>query len=396
MKILHVIPTYLPAYRSSGPINLTHGMNKWLVRNGIEVTVYTTAVDAPHERLEVPLGTPVYIDGVRVFYFPVSFPRRWFYSRELRRKLATTVREFDLVHVTSVFLAASTLVARRAVRAGVPFIISFYGTFMRVPLKYHAAVKRIYIAFVERWNLAHADALHFVTRQEEGDYLAAGLPLRRGVVIPSGVDPETLHVSSAPEEFRKKFNIPADARVILFFGRLFWIKGLDTLIPAFAGVARMRPDAVLVLAGYGESGYEREVGQLIDENGVRERVRLTGPLFGADKENAFAASDVFVLPSYTEAASISSIEALFFGLPVVITENCGLAREIAEVGAGLMVPKETEAVRDALIKVLSDPAAAAGMRRSAKSFADSDLMLDGIAKRFIGVYTEIIKGRSGR
>src|SRR6185436_7245641 len=131
MKVLHLIPTYLPAYRSSGVISLVHGLNKWLVRSGAEVTVYTTNADGWRETTDVPVGVPVVIDGVTVFYFKTAFPRRWFYSRALHKKLAATIKDFDVIHITSAFLAISTIGAYYARRFRKPYIVNNHGSFMR-------------------------------------------------------------------------------------------------------------------------------------------------------------------------------------------------------------------------------------------------------------------------
>src|SRR3989344_4717681 len=108
MKILHITPAYVPSWKHGGPIISVHTLNKYLARRGVDVTVYTTTINGS-ENLSVPVGVPVMMDGVRVFYFHPSFPRAWSYSRGLHRMLAKTIQEFDLVHITSVFLAASTL-----------------------------------------------------------------------------------------------------------------------------------------------------------------------------------------------------------------------------------------------------------------------------------------------
>lgn len=47
-----------------------HNLNKWLVNKGAEVTVYTTNIDGP-KNLNVPTDKPVFLDGVKVFYFPI-------------------------------------------------------------------------------------------------------------------------------------------------------------------------------------------------------------------------------------------------------------------------------------------------------------------------------------
>ena len=184
MKILHVVPTYLPAYRYGGPIQSVHALNKYLVRAGADVTVYTTAIDGPGD-LNVPLGVPVNLDGVKVFYFPPSTPRSWFYSRAMHRALYLHTKEFDVVHITSVFLAASTLGRRAAQSLGVPFIISPRGSLMRAPLEKKSAFrKKLYLNLLEKKNLAAAAAIHFTADLEREEYEAMGLPLKKAIVIP--------------------------------------------------------------------------------------------------------------------------------------------------------------------------------------------------------------------
>lgn len=227
MKILHIIPTYIPSFRSSGPINVTHALNKWLVKRGVDVTVYTTNADGPHEETDVLLNTPIDIDGVRVFYFKSSFPRRWYYSYDLRKKLAETTKNFDIVHITSALLAASTLGAYYARKFKKPYIISAYGTFMKRPLHHHPLIKKICITLFERRNLSHASAVHFVSEKEKQEYFLTKLPYQKCPVILSGVDPELFKIKDNKKIIREKFNIPSDYKIILFLARLNWIKGLD-------------------------------------------------------------------------------------------------------------------------------------------------------------------------
>ena len=74
LRILQVVPTYFPAVRYGGPIRSVHFLAKALAERGHEVHVFTTSVDGPHD-LDVPLATPVNIDGVLVRYFPVRWVR---------------------------------------------------------------------------------------------------------------------------------------------------------------------------------------------------------------------------------------------------------------------------------------------------------------------------------
>ena len=118
-------------------------MNKWLVKKGIDVTVYTTNIDVENK---VETRKEVLVDGVKVWYFKKSFPkileywkvgflpaflpRHWEYSKDLHIALAKHMGEFDVVHVTSTFLFASVLGAYYARKYKKPYIISPRGNLM--------------------------------------------------------------------------------------------------------------------------------------------------------------------------------------------------------------------------------------------------------------------------
>jgi len=123
VRILHVVPTYLPAWRHGGPILAVHGLAKALVARGHEVTVFTTDIHGAG-RLDVPLATPVGIDGVTVWYFPVATPRRLYRSPAMGVALGRRMLATDLVHLHSVFLWPTYAAARAAERAGVPYLLA--------------------------------------------------------------------------------------------------------------------------------------------------------------------------------------------------------------------------------------------------------------------------------
>src|SRR3954468_3967498 len=121
LKILHVVPTYYPAVRYGGPIRSVHGLAVALLRRGHDVHVYTTILDGPDDR-DVPVDTPVILDGVTVRYFRVPCLRRLHWSPGLERRLQQSISEFDVVHLHSVFLWPTWAAARAAVRHGIPYI----------------------------------------------------------------------------------------------------------------------------------------------------------------------------------------------------------------------------------------------------------------------------------
>lgn len=264
---------------------------------------------------------------------------------------------------------------------------------MADPMARHGLKKSIYIKLLEKRNLKGAAAMHFVAETEKRDYLKTGLPLRRALVIPNGLDAKEFDTTGIdPKEFRQKFNIPTGNKIILFLARLHPIKGLDTLIPAAAIAAKKYKDFTLVLAGYDEGGYKKNVQELISKFQLEGNVIFAGPISGREKTAALLGGDIFVLPSYSEACSMALLEAMHFGLPAIMTEGVGFSEEIASAGAGLRVRKAEEDVAEALLRLLSDDALCAEMGNKARFMADAGFSVGSVAKKFIEAYNSIING----
>ncbi|MBI2278872.1 MAG: glycosyltransferase [Candidatus Brennerbacteria bacterium] len=390
MKILHVAPSYFPAHRHGGPIASVHAMNKALVAAGVDVTVYTTNIDG-RGALDVPLEKETILDGVKIIYFPLTW-RAWEYSRSLHRALEKNIENFDLVHLTSVFLSASTLGAYYAKKFGVPYLISPRGSLMKEPLAMKSALlKRIYLAFIERRNLAHAAAIHFTVKGEEEEYIAAELPLRRSFVIPNSFELPEETKDADGEAFRKKLEVSSGVKMVLALGRINWKKGFDTLIPAFAEVVCEIPRAVLVIAGSDEEGYQKNVQLSIINYQLPNKVIFTGMLTGAEKWSAFAGSDVFALPSYSENFGMAVVEAMAMGIPVVVSDKVGIAPEIAAADAGKVTEKEPQTFARAVLELLRDDKKSRAMGERGRALVRKRFAPEKVAQVFMSAYNELVQ-----
>src|SRR6202034_1890087 len=180
MRLLHVVPTYVPAWRHGGPVAAVHGLCKALARRGHEVTVFSTDVHGAGT-LDVPRCRPVAVDGVTVWYFPVGFPRRLYRSPAMGAALRR-VAAFDLAHLHSVFLWPTAAAARAAKRAGVPYLVAPRGMLVGELLRRRGRLrKELWIRLVERRTLERASALHVTSDLEAEEIRRLGLakaPLR--------------------------------------------------------------------------------------------------------------------------------------------------------------------------------------------------------------------------
>src|SRR5215472_4792374 len=111
MRIVHVVPSYLPAVRHGGPIFSVHGLCRALAARGHQVEVFTTNVDGPNDS-PVPLETGVELDGVQIRYFPSHNLRRLYWSPPLARALRASLTNCSVMHLHSVFLWPTWAAAR--------------------------------------------------------------------------------------------------------------------------------------------------------------------------------------------------------------------------------------------------------------------------------------------
>src|SRR3984957_865631 len=123
MRILHVVPTYLPATRYGGPIVAVHSLCRALAARGHAVEVFTTSIDGPLDSA-VPYDAPVMLDGVKVRYFASRLLRRLSWAPALARTLQRDMAGADAVHLHSVFLWPTWAAARLAARSAIPYVIS--------------------------------------------------------------------------------------------------------------------------------------------------------------------------------------------------------------------------------------------------------------------------------
>ena len=109
------------------------------------------------------------------------------------------------------------------------------------------------------------------------------------------------------------------------------MKRLDLTIESFALVAQRLPSAHLAIVGP-DGGVEAELRRLIDRLGIADQVHLIGLLEGERLGTVYSAANLLVMLSQRENFGMAAAEALAFGVPVLLSEDVGLAIEVAAAG----------------------------------------------------------------
>lgn len=316
MKVLHVVPTYLPATRYGGPIVSVHGLCRALALQGVAVDVATTSVDGDSNS-DVPHNQPVCRDGVRVWYFPSVRLRRLYWSRDMNVWLKDNVHRYDVVHIHSVFLWPTLAACRLAKRYGVPYVLAPRGMLVKALVEAkNVWLKRIWITLFDRQHVRRASALHVTSVIEQTELVKVVDHDVATWVIPNGVD----------EVESNQWQGSASSDQVVFIGRINWKKGLESLVQAVACGA----SGQYVIAGNDEEGFTAVLQQLAGELGVEGRFQFPGPVHGEAKRALLRNSDVFVMPSINENFGIAALEAMAQGCPTLVSKSCGIVSEVTE------------------------------------------------------------------
>lgn len=384
MRILHVVPTYLPATRYGGPIYAVHGLCRALAARGHEVDVFTTNVDGDRDS-DVPLGVPVNLDGVRVHYFASpanSFAgagRRIYAAPAMRNALVKRLPAYDLLHLHSVFLWPTYAAARVAERARVPYVVSPRGMLVPELIRRKSPLaKRLWIRLVETRTFRNASAVHFTAQREWDDARQISIPLPAPFVVPNGTDLAADSSSSRLED------------TLLFLGRINWKKGLDRLLDAIKGV----PLVKLVIAGNDDEELTPKLRAQAEQSGIADRIEFRGPVFGAAKEELLQTSTALVLPSLSENFGNVVLEAMAAGMPVIVTPEVGLATDVAQAGAGVVTSGLPEPLAAAIRDLLRDSEARALMGRRGRDLVRRAYTWDRVAAQMEEHYLRIAASRS--
>jgi len=115
----------------------------------------------------------------------------------------------------------------------------------------------------------------------------------------------------------------------------------------------------LVLAGPDECGWRAHLERLARQRGIEARITWTGPLYGEMKWGAMRAAEVFAVPSHIENFGITIAEAMSCGVPVLISDQVNIWREIQADEAGFVAPADKEGATSLLTRWL----AASGRQR---------------------------------
>jgi glycosyltransferase involved in cell wall biosynthesis len=184
----------------------------------------------------------------------------------------------------------------------------------------------------------------------------------KSMTIYNGVDTSVFRPRQ-DDSIRKELGLGKEQVLIGSVGNIRPAKGYDLFLRAARRIHDAHPEARFVLAGEGSGRLYQELLQLREELGLEDVFHFMG--FQQEAASVFNNLDIFVLPSRSEGFSISTIEAMACGVPVVVTRSGG-PEEIVEDGEnGIAVECDSEDIARGVMRLIGDPELKASVRDKA-------------------------------
>ena len=384
MNILHVVPSFVPCYSHGGVVNASYQIAKKQAESGHNVSVYTT--DSCINRLKFKDNYNVDVDGIKVFYFKnisnsiknkltIDTP----YS--LMRYMKNTIHDFDIIHIHEHRHTLAIITHKYAVKNNIPYVLQAHGSVL--PFFQKEKLKEI---FDKIWGfdiLYDARKVFALTDVEKEQYLKMGIDEANIEIVPLGVDLKEYSTSVVKNNFRKKYHIENDEKLLLFIGRINEIKGLDILIKSLDKL-----DVKLAIVG-DDYGFKDELERLIDEMNIKNKVIFTGVLTGPDKQEALTDCDIFVMPSRYESFTTSGLEAMASSKALVLTKNNHISSWVDD-NVGVCCDFNDEALSKSIQMLLDDGEKRLEYGREGRRLIDEKYNWDVIEKQITSIYKKCI------
>jgi glycosyltransferase involved in cell wall biosynthesis len=354
-----------------------------LIKRGHRVTVATTGGPPmpPLGKWTDPTGVPVrlyaaHCSGVmKNVMFAISVV--WLLIRERRN--------YQVVYflMQGLHLAAGLPVAKLL---GKTILMKVGGSGV-LPGMARTPTGRVEIRWLRKW----ADRVMILNEGMRAEALAAGLPADRLVWMPNPVDTE--HFSPVPDakrrQLRAQHDLPPDAFVIIYTGRLALEKSLHLLVEAFATVWRQHAQAYLVLVGDGPM--RAALSEQTRRLGCQDNTCFVGSVAPSEIPRWLQMADVFALVSLSEGFPCALVEAMSAGLASVASDIPANRQLVQSENHGLLSPPgDASAIAAALIRLLDDPELRSRMGAEARRSVKQQYATEQVLERYETLLEETV------
>jgi glycosyltransferase involved in cell wall biosynthesis len=398
MKICIFTETYYPVM--GGGETQAQLLAEGLIADGHSVTVLTRRSDASLKKRE-RYGE---VNVVRLAPVGSGQLKKWGLLFSSVPALIRLRRDYDLIFVSgyriiglTAVLLAKLLRKKVVLKADSQGEMSggfFEDGLRKVGVSHRSFFFRMFLGF-RNTILKRADAFSAISPEIASEWTSSRIPSEKIHLIPNCVDTNRFVPVDAAQKIslRNKLNLPQNAIIAIYTGRLVSYKGLPLLLKVWNEIRRKHENVLLILAGTGGldiHNCEDELKKYVKVNGLEKHVLFAGAVQNVPEY--LQASDLFVFPTENDAFPSSVVEAMACGLPVVATPVGAIKTIVADGETGALIrPGNHEQLFQALDVMLSDTALASRLGDAAHQSVQGLYSAEAVSKKYLDLFQGLIK-----
>jgi glycosyltransferase involved in cell wall biosynthesis len=365
MRLLHVVSLISPDGAYGGPVRVSFNLARELISQGHDVVVAAACLGYD------PM--PEVLDGI-----PVRLTRPWhllpgmgFAALASPKMLWWMLRQrcaFDVVHVHLARDLITLPAAILAILMRKRLVVQPHGMIIESARR----IAPLMDWLLTRPVLRRADCVLYLTEDERGSLLQVE-PRIRLMHLPNGVPR-----GPGPSQPRR------DVVEVLYLARLHERKRPRLFVEAAADLLREGTAATFTLIGP-DGG---EAANVENDIAGQAAISYDGALPPAMTLDRMRRASIYVLPSVDEPFPMSVLEAMSVGLPVVITDSCGLAGVVTQTGSGFVTDGSKQSLVDAMRTLIGDSALRDRMGAAARRTAEDLFSMEAVAQTLVSVYRD--------
>lgn len=384
MKIIHITPSYKPAFIYGGTISSIAQLCEALTESNQDIEVITTTANGKEE-LPFYSAKVHTIDGVKITHFNRFTKDHTHFSPSLLWHMACVAfknRKNLILHIHSWWNLTSLFVCLIAKCRNIPVVLSPRGMLTPYSLTNRNAKIKSLIHFIIGKKLIEHCFIHVTSEKERQDILK--IQYKKNITV----IPNLVHLPGAAElslqsGFGGHIKYPANTFKLLFLSRIEEKKGLELL---FNALQYLHFPWQLTIAGTGKDTYVKTLKKLSSDLKISSSIRWAGQINDSNKYKVMNDHDLLVLFSYNENFANVVAESLTIGLPVAISNMVGLASFIVRHDLGWVSELNSGAIASTLKQAHEDHEKRKRIKKAAPGLISTHFSTKGIIDQYLNLY----------
>lgn len=284
------------------------------------------------------------------------------FSKDFKKQFQKIVKKYDIVLIHGLWQYPASYAAYYCRKHNIPYLIFTHAMMSQWAWTQKSLLKNILFRFIEKQNLLHAKRVCYMDQEEHQHAKEKGIHTKE-YIFKSALNKTDIQAIKKARDHTPE----SDTFNILYLGRIHPKKGLHYLVESIHELRKKHQKIHLHVAGPEEDPqYAKKIKDFIAKKNLDTNITFYGTVAGSKKEQLFIDADVFLLPSADESSPVALLEAMGFGIPVIITPGC----KIPEVHntMGYVINRDPSEISNAIDKLITNVPMKKEMENNAHTF----------------------------